>query len=136
MKKQLMALVGVVAVCMMLAVVSNVMAADANQPKGTPKEKSKDISLVIGVVTAVKDNDGNIAEIKVTVHRSLIYKVVLDEKGIELGKTMADKRVKIEGTLEKKGDVQWVTVKLFSELKPRTDAKPKDKSAAKPKQNQ
>jgi hypothetical protein len=133
MKKRLMALVGVVAVCMMLAVVSNVMAADVNQPKGTPKEKSKEPGMVIGIVTVVKDNDGNFTEIKVTVHRSLMYKVVLDEKGIELGKTMADKRVKIEGTLEKKGEVQWVTVKTFSELKARTDAKPKDKPAAKPK---
>ena len=132
MKKRLMAMVGVVAVCVLLAVVSNVMAADANQPK----EKSKDNNLVIGIVTIVKDNDGNIAEIKVTAHKELIYKVVLDEKGIELGKTMADKRVRIEGTIEKKGEVQWVTVKTFSEVKARTDAKPKDKPAAKPKQNQ
>ncbi|MGA2679026.1 MAG: hypothetical protein ABSF37_06970 [Sedimentisphaerales bacterium] len=127
MKKRLMALVGAVAVCMLLAVVSNAMAADPNRPKGTPKEKSKDIDLVIGVVTVAKDNDGNFTEIKVTVHKTLIYKVVLDEKGIELGKTMADKRVKIEGTIEKKGDVQWVTVKTFSEIKARTDTKPKAK---------
>ena len=132
MKKQLMALVGAVAVCMTLAVVSNVMASDANQPK----EKSKDTKLVIGVVTVVKDNDGNFTEIKVTAHRELIYKVVLDAKGIELGKAMADKRARIEGTIEKKGDVQWLTVKTFGDLKPRGDAKPKDKSAAKPRQNQ
>jgi hypothetical protein len=135
MKKQLMTLVGVVAVCMVLAVVSNVMAADANQPNGTPKEKSKDLGPVIGVVTVVKDNDGNIAEIKVTVRKSLIYKVVLDEKGIELGKTFADKKVRIKGTIEKKGEVQWITVKTFSEFPAKTDAKPKDKPA-KPKQNQ
>ncbi|MGD0572959.1 MAG: hypothetical protein ABSB11_08040 [Sedimentisphaerales bacterium] len=124
MKKQLMALVGVVAVCMLLAVVSNVMAADANQPKGTPKVKSKDTGSVTGVVTVVKDNDGNIAEIKVTARGTIIYKVVLDEKGIELGKTMADKRVNIEGAIEKKGDVQWVTVKTFSEVKAKPKAKP------------
>lgn len=128
MKKRLMALVGVVAVCVLLAVVSNVMAADANQPK----EKSKDNNLVIGIVTIVKDNDGNIAEIKVTTHKDLIYKVVLDEKGKELGKTMVDKRARIEGLIETKGNVHWLTVKTFSELKPRTDANPKTK----PKQNQ
>ncbi|MGA2322480.1 MAG: hypothetical protein ABSG22_01370 [Sedimentisphaerales bacterium] len=132
MKKRLMALVGVVAVCMLLAVVSNVMAADANQPK----EKSKDNNLVIGIVTIVKDNDGNIAEIKVTAHKDLIYKVVLDAKGIELGKTMADKRARIEGTIETKGKVQWLTVKTFSEVKARTDANPKAKPTGKPKQNQ
>ncbi len=120
-----MALVGVVAVCMLLAVVSNVMAADVNQPK----EKSKDSnSLVIGIVNVVKGNDGNFTEIKVVVsRRELIYKVVLDAKGIELGKTMADKRARIEGTIEQKGDVQWLTVKTFSDLKPRGDAKPKAK---------
>jgi uncharacterized alpha/beta hydrolase family protein len=124
MKKQLMALVGVVAVCMLLAVVSNAMAADVNQPK----EKSKDSnSLVIGIVNVVKGNDGNIAEIKVTVHRQLIYEVVLDAKGIELGKTMADKRARIEGTIEKKGDVQWLTVKTFSDLRPGRGASPKAK---------
>ena len=128
MKKQLMVLVGVVAVCMLLAVVSNVMAADANQPK----EKSKDNNLVIGIVTIVKDNDGNIAEIKVTAHKDLVYKVVLDEKGIELGKTMADKRARIEGLVEMKGNVHWLTVKTFGELKPKTEAKPKAKPAGKP----
>ena len=38
---------------------------------------------------------------------------------------MADKRARIEGTIEKKGDVQWVTVKTFSEMKPKMDAPPK-----------
>lgn len=126
MKKRSMALVGMVAVCMLLAVVSNVMAADANQPKGKATDSN---SLVIGVVTVVKGNDGNITEIKVTAHRELIYKVVLDAKGIELGKTMADKRARIEGTIEKKGEVQWLTVKTFGEVKARTDAKPKAKPA-------
>jgi hypothetical protein len=136
MKKQLMAAVGVVAVCMLLAIVSNVMAADANQPKHTPKEtpkeKSKDTSLVIGIVTITKDNDGNIAEVKVIAHKELVYKVVLDEKGIELGKTMADKRARIEGSIETKGDTKWLTVKTFGEPKGKPDAKPKAKPAGKP----
>jgi hypothetical protein len=88
--------------------------------------------LVIGIVTIVKDNDGNIAEIKVTSHKDLVYKVVLDEKGIELGKTMADKRARIEGLVEVKGKVHWLTVKTFGEVKAKTEAKPKTK----PKQNQ
>ena len=122
MRKQLMALAGVVAVCMLLAIFSNVMAADANQPKGTPKEKSNDNKLVIGIVTVVKDNDGNITEIKVKATRELIYQVVLDEKGKELGKTMADKRARIEGLIEIKGNVHWLTVKTFSESKPKPPA--------------
>lgn len=140
MKKRLTALVGVVAVCMLLAMVSNVMGADANQPKqtprGTPKEKSNDSNLVIGTVTTAKDNSGNITEIKVKVHKDLIYQVVLDEKGIELGNTLAGKRARIKGTVETKGDAQWLTVKTFNELAPRAEAKPKAKPAGKPRQNQ
>jgi len=140
MKKQSMLLVGVVAVCTLLAIVSNVMAEDVNQPKGPPKERSKDVSLIIGVVTVTKDNDGNFTEIKVTTHKDLIYRVVLDEKGIELGKTMVDKRARIEGTIERKGEVQWLTVKTFSDLRPRRDIQPpKDKPALpkpQPKPNQ
>jgi hypothetical protein len=132
MKKRLMAMAGVVAVCILLAVVSNVMAADANQPKETPKEKPKDNSLVIGIVSIVKDNDGNIVEIKVTAHKELIYKVVLDEKGIDLGKTMVDKRARIEGSIEKNGDIQWLTVKTFGDVKAGTQAKPKAKGKEKP----
>ena len=134
-----MSMAGVITVCVLLAVVSNVMAADPNQPKETPKEKSKDNSLVIGVVSIVKDKDGNIVEIKVTAHKDLIYKVVLDEKGMELGKTLADKRARIEGSIEKKGETQWITVKMFSEPKIRADVKqapkkPVGKPAPAPKQ--
>ncbi len=76
-----MSLVGVVTVCLLLGLVSNVMGADANQPKQTPKEtpretpkeKSKDNKLVIGIVTVVKDNDGNIAEIKVIAPQRASY---------------------------------------------------------------
>jgi|GEM_PF-1452574 len=135
MKKRVMALAGVVAVCMLLAIVSNAMAADVNSPKGTPKEKPKD-KPIIGIVTVVKDNDGNITEIKVKVHKELIYLIVLDEKGIELGNTMADKRVRIEGTVEIKGDVHWLTVKTFEGVKAKAEPKPKPKPAGKPRQNQ
>ncbi len=131
-----MALAGVVAVCMLLAIVGNVMAADANQPKHTPgetpKEKSSDDKLVIGTVTVVKDNDGNIIEIKVQQHRDVIYHVVLDEKGRELGKAMADRRARIEGSVETKDKTLWLTVKTFGEPRSGAPAKPNQKPKAKP----
>jgi hypothetical protein len=134
MKKYLMAIVGVVAVCVLFSLVSNAMAADPNQPKAPHRDASRDkeLKLVIGVVTMKKDNDGNITEIKVMTHPQLIYSVVLDEKGIDLGKTMTDKRARIEGTIEKKGDVEWVTVKTFGEVKPGAPAKPGQNPKAKP----
>jgi hypothetical protein len=144
MKKYLMAMIGVVVICLFIVGLSNAIAADANSPKEKPKEmpneKAGDIKLVIGVVNMVKDNDGNITEIKVTAHRDLVYKVVLDEKGIDLGKTMLDKRARIEGTIEVKGSSQWLTVKTFGEVKAGAPANtkpiPKQKPAkpAKPAQ--
>jgi hypothetical protein len=126
MKKRLMALAGAIAVCVFLGVVSNVMAADANQPKQTPREKEqlKEIRLTIGIVSVIKDNDGNIVEIKVKATKELIYKVVLDEKGIELGKTLADRRARIEGFIETKDKVEWLTVKTFREATSQLPAKP------------
>jgi hypothetical protein len=140
MKKGLIVLFGVAAICLFVAAASNVIAADVNQPKTTPKEtpkespkdKSKDNNLVIGIVTIVKDNDGNITEVKVTAHKDLVYRVVLDEKGLDLGKTMVDRRARIEGTIETKGDVQWVTVKTFGEVKAGAPAKSKANPKAKP----
>jgi hypothetical protein len=134
MKKQLMAVAGVVAVCLLLGLVSNVMGADANQPKETPQKPHKETpkdneSLVIGIVSVIKDNDGNIAEIKVKAHKELIYQIVLDEKGKEMGKAMADKRVRVIGALETKGDVKWLTVKTFSEVV-KSEAKPTPKKPA------
>jgi len=136
MSKKSISLAGIIAFCALLAIVSNAMAADANHPKEPPR--IRDVNLVIGIVTVTKDNDGNITEVKVTTHRELIYKVVLDDKGIELGKTMADKRARIEGTMEKKGEVIWLTVKSFSDLRPRKDVQPQGKPTPtpRPKPNQ
>ncbi len=122
----------IVTICVLL-ISKNIMAADANKPKSTPDEnqKSLETKLVIGVVNLVKDKDGNITGVKVTAHRDLVYSVVLDEKGLELGKTMADRRARIEGQIEQKGNVEWVTVKSFGEVK--AGAPPKTKAAPKPK---
>jgi hypothetical protein len=132
MNRQLKALVGVVAFCLLLAVVGNVIAADANQPKEKPKEKDNESKLVIGIVTIQKNNDGNITGITVVAHSELKYKVVLDEKGIELGKTMYDKRARIEGSIEKKGDVEWLTVKSFGEVRAGAPPKPGQNPKARP----
>jgi hypothetical protein len=58
--------------------------------------------------------------------------VVLDEKSKEMAKSFADKRVRVEGIVETKGDVKWLTVETFGESKPKADAKPGAKSKTKP----
>jgi len=133
-----MALAGAAAVCVFLAMACNVMAADPNKPKVTPNERTDDLKLVIGIVNVTKDKDGNFTEIKVVTHPQLIYKVVLDEKGKELAKTLADKRARIEGYIEEKGKDNWLTVKTFKEVtsqiqKQPGQNKPAPKPAPKPK---
>jgi hypothetical protein len=151
MKKHWKWLAGVVAICLVLSVMSNAMAEDANvakeipkepnkaapqetpkeSPKEAPKEQAKEKNLVIGILTIVKDNDGNIAEMTITAHKDLKYKVVIDEKSKEMANNFADKRVRVEGTIETKGDVKWLTVETFGDSKPRPDAKPGGKKQSK-----
>jgi len=131
MKKNVITLVGVVTVCVLLGFMSNATAADANQPKSHPKENpNNNERLVIGTVNVVKDNN-NITEIKVETTKNLIYHVTLDEKGKELAK-LAGKRARITGTIETKGEVQWLTVNTSSEAKAGAETKPKAKGKEKP----
>jgi hypothetical protein len=156
MNKHWKALVGIIAICLLLSLMSNAMAQDPNTAKETPKEpnsaapqetpkespkeppkeqtkeQTKEKNLIIGILTAVKDNDGNVVEMTITAHKDLKYKVVINEKSKEMGQSFTDKRVRVEGTIEIKGDVKWLTVDTFSELKSRADAKPGAKSKAKP----
>jgi hypothetical protein len=140
MKKHWKALAGIVVICLVLSIMSNAMAQDANAakeipketPKETPKEKVKEKKLVIGILKVVKDNDGNVAEITITAHKDLVYNVVLDETSKEMVKSLADARVRVEGFIETKGEVKWLTVDTYSDSKPKPDAKPGAKGKAKP----
>ena len=73
----------------------------------------------------VKDKDGNITSVKIIAKPDLAYYVVLDEKGKELGKTMAGKMVKVHGTVETKDNAKWLTVKEFKETKEKEEPKKK-----------
>jgi hypothetical protein len=126
MKKYVMALAGAVTMCLLLGLVSNALAADPNQPKEPPQKKEV---VVVGVVSVVKDKDNNITEVKTKTARDLTYQITLDDKGTDLGKTMAGKRVRIIGTVETKGEVKWLTVLKFNELKVKAkNLQPKPKS--------
>jgi hypothetical protein len=125
MKKYAMAFAGAVAMCVLLGFVGNALAADANQPKETPKEK------VIGTVKEVKDSNGVVTEVAVKSRRET-YQIKLDAKGKELGKTMDGKRVRIVGTLEVKDGVKWLTVEKYSE---EPGPKHKGQPAEKPSKN-
>jgi len=121
MKKFVIALAVAVTTCVLLGLVSDTQAADPNQPKKLARNKEV---VVVGTVISVKDNDGNATDVKIKTAKDLIYQVALDEKGKELGNTMADKKVRAVGTLETKGEVKWLTVIKFSEQKEKAKAEP------------
>ena len=127
MKKFVMTLAAAVTTCVLLGLVSDTQAADPNKPKKMARNKEV---VVVGTVSAVKDNDGNATDVKIKTAKDLIYQVTLDDKGKELGKTMADKKVRLVGTLETKGEVKWLTIIKFSEQK----ARPEPNSPPKPKE--
>ena len=112
MKKYVIVLTGLVVVFSLLGIAGNLRAADPNKPKAA--HKTKEVS-VTGTVSAIKDSQGNITEVKVKTAKGVTYDVTLNEKGKEMGQTMADKKVKAEGTTETKNRAKWLTVEKFSE---------------------
>ena len=54
------------------------------------------------------------------------YEVVLNEKGLELGKTMDGKKVEVEGTVSHKDGQKWIDVKSFKAVEEKPTEKPKE----------
>jgi hypothetical protein len=131
MKKFVCKSAGAVVMCILLGFVSNLLAADANQPKKTPKEAVKEKTTAIGTVSESKDKDGNVAQVMVKVSKNVVYQVVLNVKGRELGKTMSGKKVKVVGEVKVQGDIKWLTVDKFEE-QPKVEPKPQPKPKPKP----
>jgi hypothetical protein len=91
--------------------VQTAWSAESAKDKPTPKEVT-----LKGLVTVQKDKDGKITSIKLTHKDKTVYQIVLDTKGTEIGKTLADKHVEVTGTEETKNKETWITVKSIKEL--------------------
>ena len=88
-------------------------ATDANKPAA----KGKQIT-VVGKVQEHKDKKGTVERVKVVTEKDKHYWVVLDAKGLELGKTMAGKEVEVTGTVHVKNDIHWLTVEKYTAVTP------------------
>jgi hypothetical protein len=82
----------------------------AEQTPGVEQPKTVKVQGVVGVT---KDDAGVITKITLTTKDGAVYNVVLDEKGLELGKEMADKEVEAEGSVSKQDDQEWITVQSY-----------------------
>lgn len=88
-------------------------AADPNMPQ----RPHFDPNAIIGRVVVEKDASGAVKAVTIENKRRGDWKVVLDAKGKELGTTMDEKFVKVEGKVETKDGAKWVTVESFTEIK-------------------
>jgi hypothetical protein len=95
-------MVGVVllAVCLSIVVSSVGFAADPNAPAQPAPEEPKMLK-VQGMVNVVKDANNVITAVTVKA-KEVVYNVVLDKKGLELGEKMANKEAEVHGTIVKK----------------------------------
>jgi hypothetical protein len=79
--------------------------------KEVPPAKPAEVKME-GTVHVVKDANGVVTSVKLVTTASA-YHVVLDAKGLELGKTENGKKVEVEGIVAHKEKDKWVTVKSF-----------------------
>ena len=93
-----------------VALLSSVCFA-ADEPKA-PEQPKPDVVKVQGVVHVARDANDVITKVTVAAEKE-VYNVVLDAKGLELGKTMKGKKVEVEGIVSKKDNQTWITVKSY-----------------------
>ena len=100
-----------------LVFVANVVTAAEEQPPQV---------TVTGVVGVVKNDEGAVTAVTITVDLKTMYMVVLDDKGKELGQKMVGQKVTATGSVAKKGEEQWITVTEYKEVPP-PPPEPKEK---------
>jgi hypothetical protein len=116
-----------VAAAMSIFAASMVFAADANAPaapKPAPAPAPAPAPLTVkGTVSVVKDANDVITAVKLTTEGKVVYNVVLDKEGKELGSKMAGKEV--EAQVVKQGaDVKVVSYKPVEKAAEKPAEKP------------
>jgi len=99
----------------------------------TPGAEPPKLVKVQGVVGVTEDASGVITKVTLTTKDEVVYNVVLDAKGLELGKGMAGKEVEVEGTVSKavKGIQDWIKVQSYKAVEKAPEAAPAPKPAPK-----
>jgi hypothetical protein len=87
-------------------------AADETQAVEQPKPS---VVKVQGVVSVTTDANDVITKV-VLVTEDEDYNVVLDAKGLELGKMMEGEKVEVQGVVEDKSGELWLTVQSYKAI--------------------
>ncbi len=73
------------------------------------KQRQPNVVTVQGVVHVTRDANNVITGVILATDKK-DYNVVLDAKGLELGKTMENKKVEVQGVVAQKDNQTWITV--------------------------
>jgi hypothetical protein len=76
----------------------------------------KSVKVVQGFVNVTKDANNVINKVTLTTKDKVVYDITLDVKGLELGKTMANKEVAVEGTISKEAGQETIKVMSFKAI--------------------
>jgi hypothetical protein len=95
-------------------------------------EEPKPVKVVQGVVTVTKDANNVINKVTLTAKDKVVYNVELNLKGLELGKTMANKEVEVSGTISKEAGQETIKVMTFKAVEKAPEAAPAPKPEPKP----
>ncbi len=98
-----------ITLCLIAAIVVPVFAADKPAAAAAKEETLK------GKVMVVKDKEGKVTEVMLHVGE-VKYMVTLNEEGKKL-EALDGKEVKATGIVHSKGEVKWITVTKFEEVK-------------------
>jgi hypothetical protein len=79
----------------------------------TPGVEQPKLTKVQGVVNVTKDANDVITKVTLVTKDKVVYNVVLNLKGHELGKTMADKEVEVEGVVSTIGGENRIRVQSY-----------------------
>lgn len=90
----------------------------------TPGAEQPQLVKVQGMVNVAKDVNNVITKVTVVTKDKVVYNVTLDEKGEELGKTMAYRVVEVEGTVSEEGVRKWIKVESYREVQKAPEAAP------------
>jgi hypothetical protein len=95
----------------------------------TPGAEQPKLVKVQGVVNVTKDANDVITKVTVVTKDKVVYIVVLDPKGRELGKTMANKEVEVEGTVSKEAGQETIKVISYKAVEKAPEVAPAPKPA-------
>jgi phage-related protein len=82
----------------------------------SPRMEQLKVVKVQGVVNVIKDANDVISGVTVVTEDEVVYNVVLNAKGLELGKEMADREVEVEGVVSNQDGQNWIEVHSYKQV--------------------